>query len=310
MASPQKEPLRGVTTVERAALAPIVRASSERVDRVRRATALLAVAQGTSFARAARQAGFRGGGAVAALVVRFNEQGMAALTIADGRGRKPTDDGHARRRIVATARAQPERRGDGTATWSLGTLQRRLRRDGMARVGTSTIRRVLQDAGSSYQRTRTWCPTGTAQRVRKRGVVTVVDPRTEGKGADRAGVSVGGSGGDAPVVPRRGGAVPDDPVSGGESAAGRRPAATAARVSARRHRETADALPSRDRGGPGQGGAEWRECRAASVAASGTDADPRDATRRAPNGSGATADGPLGDVAWDTNRATPCRRCG
>jgi hypothetical protein len=33
---------------------------------------------------------------------------------------------------------------------------------------------VLQDAGSSYQRTRTWCPTGTAQRKRKSGVVTVV----------------------------------------------------------------------------------------------------------------------------------------
>jgi hypothetical protein len=49
------------------------------------------------------------------------------------------------------------------------------------KVGTSTIRRVLQDAGSSYQRTRTWCPTGTAQRKRKAGVVTVVDPQTEVK---------------------------------------------------------------------------------------------------------------------------------
>ena len=41
---------------------------------------------------------------------------------------------------------------------------------------------MLQDAGSSYQRTRTWCPTGTAQRKRKAGVVTVVDPQTEEKG--------------------------------------------------------------------------------------------------------------------------------
>jgi hypothetical protein len=40
---------------------------------------------------------------------------------------------------------------------------------------------VLQDAGSSYQRTRTWCPTGTAQRKRKSGVVTVVDAKTEEK---------------------------------------------------------------------------------------------------------------------------------
>ncbi len=181
MTTPQKDPLRGVTVVERAALAQIVRASSERVDRVRRATALLAVARGVSFAKAAEQAGFRSGSAVTDLVARFNRHGMAALTIAAGRGRKVTYDPTARGRIVATAQAQPERRTDGTATWSLGTLQRRLRREGMARVGTSTIRRVLQDAGSSYQRTRTWCPTGTAQRVRKSGVVTVVDPRTEEK---------------------------------------------------------------------------------------------------------------------------------
>jgi hypothetical protein len=46
-------------------------------------------------------------------------------------------------------------------------------------VAASTIRRVLQDAGSSYQQTRTWCPTGTAERKRKAGVVRVVDPQTE-----------------------------------------------------------------------------------------------------------------------------------
>jgi hypothetical protein len=60
-------------------------------------------------------------------------------------------------------------------------LQRALRRSGLPQVGTSTIRRVLQAAGSSYQRTRTWCPTGTAHRKRKSGVVTVIDPKTEEK---------------------------------------------------------------------------------------------------------------------------------
>src|SRR5207244_11929173 len=81
----------------------------------------------------------------------------------------------------ATAKHEPDRRTDGTATWSLTMLQRSLRRAGLPQVGTSTIRRVLQDAGSSYQRTRSWCPTGTAQRKRKSGVVTVVDPKTEEK---------------------------------------------------------------------------------------------------------------------------------
>jgi len=145
MATPPQTPLRAITAEERTRLERIAKASSERLDRVRRARALLAVADGETFAAAGRQAGFRRGSAVTDLVRRFNQQGMATLTIAAGRGRRPTDDANARGTIVATAQAQPERQQDSTATWSLGTLQRRLRRDGMTRGGTSTIRRVLQD---------------------------------------------------------------------------------------------------------------------------------------------------------------------
>ena len=50
MSTPQKEPLRTVTAAERAELERIAQATSERVDRVRRAWALLRVAQGWSFA--------------------------------------------------------------------------------------------------------------------------------------------------------------------------------------------------------------------------------------------------------------------
>ena len=60
-----------------------------------------------------------------------------------------------------------------------GTPLGALSTEALVRVGATTIRRVLRDAGSSYQRTRTWCPTGTAQRKRKAGVVRVVDPQTE-----------------------------------------------------------------------------------------------------------------------------------
>jgi transposase len=181
MPTPQREPLRPLSPAEQTALQRIVKSSSERVDQVRRATALLAVAQGEAFSHAAQQAGLRSGTTVADLVARFNRHGLAAVRIAPGRGRKPTYTPAARAWIVATAQRQPNRRTDGTATWSLTTLQRSLRRSGLPEVGTSTIRRVLQDAGSSYQRTRTWCPTGTAQRKRKAGVVTVVDPNTEAK---------------------------------------------------------------------------------------------------------------------------------
>ncbi|SRR6266536_4298979 len=181
MARGPKEALRALTEEERRALERLQRAGSARIDRVRRATAILAVAEGQPLAVAARRAGLRSGSTVAGLVGRFNRHGLAALRIAAGRGRKPTYDAAARGAIVATAQRPPDRKLDGTATWSLSTLERSIRRQALPRVGATTIRRVLQDAGSSYQKSRTWCPTGTAQRKRKAGVVTVTDPQTEQK---------------------------------------------------------------------------------------------------------------------------------
>jgi transposase len=172
MARTQHSPLRPLSDAERQSLTTISKATSERLDRVRRAIAVLTVAETDNYAEAARQAGFRSVTAITNLVQRFNQRGMEALTIAAGRGRRPTYDSTARAQIVQV---------DQTATWSLSTLRRRLRREGLTTVGTSTIRRVLQEAGSSYQRTRSWCPTGTAQRVRQGGVVTVIDPETEEK---------------------------------------------------------------------------------------------------------------------------------
>src|SRR3979411_1991474 len=181
MTTPQREPLRRLSRTERAALQRIVTVTSYRFDPVLRAAALLAVARGGVFIQAAREAGLQSGTTVADLVTRVNHYGLAAVRIARGRGRRPTYTANARAQMVATAQRSPNRRTDGTATWSLSTLQRALRRQSFPTLGTSTIRRVLQDAGSSYQRTRTWCPTGTAQRKRKTGVVTVVDPQTEEK---------------------------------------------------------------------------------------------------------------------------------
>jgi transposase len=166
---------------ERRTLARVAKASSERLDRIRRARALLAVAASGQLAPAAQVAGYRSVTSVTQLVQRFNQRGLAALGIGAGRGRRPTYDPAARARIVALAQQEPRRREDQTASWSLSTLRRRLRQEGLPRIGRSTIRRVLQDAGSSYQRTRTWCPTGTALRRRKSGVVQVVDPDTEEK---------------------------------------------------------------------------------------------------------------------------------
>ena len=181
MPAHQKVPLRPLFPLEEQELQRIVKASSERRDRARRAQALLAVAAGQRFTEAATAAGFKSGDSIAQLVARFNQHGLAALDIAAGRGRRVQYDPAVRTRIVRKLQSPPDRRQDGTATWSLATLERAIRAEGggLDQVGATTIRRVLHEAGYTYQRTRTWCPTGTAQRKRKDGVVTVVDPEAE-----------------------------------------------------------------------------------------------------------------------------------
>jgi transposase len=183
MPRPQKEPLRPLTDQERSILEQVARSGAERADRVARAKALLAVADGAPFTVAARAAGRRSGDGVAKLVARFNADGLAALTGRPG-GAPPGRYGpEEAARILREVRRAPDRQQDGTATWSLTTLQRALRRapDGLPRVSTFTIGRVLHDAGLSWQANRTWCETGVVRRKRKAGVVEVVDPATAAK---------------------------------------------------------------------------------------------------------------------------------
>lgn len=178
MAQPQKHPLRPLTDDERAQLEQIARAHSERADRVARAKALLAVADGLPFTVASQRAGRRSADALARLVVRFNERGIAAIDAGHGGG-PPVAYGTAEKeRILREFRRVPDREQDGTANWSLGTLQRALRKaaDGLPTVSTFTVLAVLHEAGYTWQEDRSWCATGKVERKRKEGVVTVVDP--------------------------------------------------------------------------------------------------------------------------------------
>jgi transposase len=183
MSRRKKDPLRELTADERRELTRLARSHAAPAAQVIRAELLLAVARGDDYQDAARAVGRRSGDAVAHLVARFNAEGLDALAPRHGGGRRPTYDSQARRRIVAEASRAPTPEADGTATWSLSTLRRTLRAapDGLPRVSTYTIRRVLQESGSSYQRSRTWCPTGTALRRRKAGPAVVVDPDAEPK---------------------------------------------------------------------------------------------------------------------------------
>jgi transposase len=177
MSRRKKSPLRPLTADERAALTRLSRSQAAPAAEATRARLLLAVAGGSDYQQAAASVGRRSGDAVSALVGRFNREGLDAVRPRHGGGRTTYGE-QARARILQEARRQPTPEQDGTAGWSLSLLQKALRTapDGLPRVSTFTIWQTLHDAGYSFQRARTWCPTGTAERKRKAGVATVTDP--------------------------------------------------------------------------------------------------------------------------------------
>ncbi len=192
MSRRKNDPLRALSERERQELERICRSRSAPVVMVARAKALLAVAEGASYQQAAQQAGRRSGDAVSKLVHRFNAEGLEALEPRHGGGPAIVYGEAERERILAEVRRPPNRRQDGTATWSLTTLQRALRTapDGLPKVSTATILTALHDAGWSWQQTRSWCDTGTVLRQRKAGVVTVTDPaKDEKKGSSSGPIS-------------------------------------------------------------------------------------------------------------------------
>jgi transposase len=167
MPRPQKDPLRALTVDERTALEHLSRSRAAPAAEGIRATELLAVAAGRTS-----------GDAVAQLVARFNRQGLAALSEPRHAGQPKRSTQVEQERMLQEVRRQPDREQDGTATWSLTTLQRAVRRapDGLPTVSPFTIWQVRQEAGFRWGRDRTWCATGTVVRQRRSGTVTVTDP--------------------------------------------------------------------------------------------------------------------------------------
>ena len=134
MPRPQKEPLPCLDARRTGPPGAAEPRADQPAARVARAKALLAVAAGHRFTTAAQAAGRRSGDAVAQLVARFNRQGLAALDAGHGGGQPKRYTSKEQARILREVRREPERDADGTATWSLSTLQRALRRapDGLS----------------------------------------------------------------------------------------------------------------------------------------------------------------------------------
>jgi transposase len=136
------------------------------------------VAAGKNYVEAAQAAGRRSGKAVSQLVSRFNQEGLAAIEPRHAGGPQVLYGAAEQQRILTEARRKPDREEDGTASWSLTTLQQALRQadDGLPQVSAYTIWLTLHQANWSWQQDRTWCETGKVKRKRKEGVVEVLDP--------------------------------------------------------------------------------------------------------------------------------------
>lgn len=173
--------LRPLSEQERADLLAISGSRSESACVVAHAKQILAVANGDKFTVAAAKSGYKCGDLVARIVRRFNELGIEALFPRHGGGHAPIYGAADREKIVALARSVPDRETDGTCVWSLSTLRLALQREGYPHISHSRIWLILHEAGLTWQNSRTWCATGTSERKRTSGVVTVSDPDTEAK---------------------------------------------------------------------------------------------------------------------------------
>lgn len=183
MSRRRKDPLRTLTDAEHQTLTQLSRSQVAPAVQVAHASMILAVANGSDYQQAARSAGRRSGDAVSHLVARFNAEGLEALYPRHGGGQPRVYDQGARQRILTEVDREPTPEADGTASWSLSTLKKSLRAasDGLPKVATSTIWQVLHESGRSYQRSRTWCLTGSALRKRQSGTAVVTDPDAESK---------------------------------------------------------------------------------------------------------------------------------
>jgi transposase len=86
----------------------------------------------------------------------FNQQGFGSLD-PDYRGGRPKKTTLVQRdRVVAVARARPDTQGVALTRWSIGKLARHLGEQQIVMLSPTALRVLLDQAGLSFQRTRSW----------------------------------------------------------------------------------------------------------------------------------------------------------
>src|SRR4051794_14077993 len=90
------------------------------------------------------------------VIHEFNARGFAALDpdYRGGRPKKITPE--QRDRVVAVARARPDTQGVALTRWSIAKLARYLAEQQIAELSPTAVRGLLNHAGLSFQRTRSW----------------------------------------------------------------------------------------------------------------------------------------------------------
>jgi transposase len=132
-----------------------------------RAAMVLAVANGASLAAAGRKVGCCENTA-AVWCRRFQAHGLDGLVDRPKSGAPPWYGPAERQRVLEMGRTPPDLKQDGTATWSLELLTRRLRREpGLEHIDPTTVRRFFVEAGLSWQADRSFCTSTDPQLAKK-----------------------------------------------------------------------------------------------------------------------------------------------
>ncbi|MGW4489476.1 IS630 family transposase [Amycolatopsis sp. NPDC004368] len=135
-------------------LVKITRSTRDRV-RLRRAGIVLASVQRRSAGEIAMMFA-ETENYVREVIHAFNEQGFAALDPKWNGGRPAKFGPAARELLCRIARSAPCELGQPFTTWSLTKLVAYLRKHHRLAVSAETARRILNTAGVSWQRTKTW----------------------------------------------------------------------------------------------------------------------------------------------------------
>lgn len=123
---------------------------------IRRATVVLASAQGEKVSGIARLTAFTDEYA-RDIINDFNKRGFAALPGGKPRGADPKFSKDEQERIVGVALGRPRDYGFPLSRWSLRKLQQALVWNGIVDyINHETLRKILHEHGVRFQATKTW----------------------------------------------------------------------------------------------------------------------------------------------------------